>query len=416
MLEDTPKLDKALAKSKAAMPKPMFHFLQPFYHWILAMLALVYYRFPARGMKLIGVTGTKGKSTATYMIAKILEDQGYNVAMIGSLGYKINKVMVPNVLKMTMPGRFKLQKFLHEARKAKVQYVVIEVTSEGIAQHRLQGITIDCAVFTNLHKEHIESHGSFERYIEAKKKLFKKTRNIHVVNVENDYSDEFLAIPCKKLVTYGLKKGDLTQDIFQIQLKLSGEFNIYNALAAIGVAHVYGLDFLKAKTTVESIDTIPGRMEYIEHGQPFEVVIDYAHTPESLEGAYQTLKNKGGKLICVLGAAGGGRDTWKRPVFGEIAESYCDEIILTNEDPYDEPPQQIIDQIASGIKNLAKTKMILDRGNAIYTAIADARANDTVIVTGKGSETSISMAGGKKVPWSDKDAIAKVLEMRKAQQ
>jgi UDP-N-acetylmuramoyl-L-alanyl-D-glutamate--2,6-diaminopimelate ligase len=212
--------------------------LKILYHWCISTLASIWYGFPSRSMKIIGVTGTKGKSTTSYMIAKIFEEQGESVAMIGSLGYKINSREWSNPEKMTMPGRFQLQKFLSDARQEKVKYLVLEVTSEGIAQKRLNGITVDCAVFTNLHKEHIESHGSFENYLAAKKQLFQKTKNIHVINVENQYSDEFLSIPARRKITYGMNKGELTQAILGIKLKISGAFNIYNALAAIGVAHI----------------------------------------------------------------------------------------------------------------------------------------------------------------------------------
>lgn len=380
-------------------------FLLLWYHWWLALLAAVWYGFPSHGMKVIGVTGTKGKSTTCFMIARMFEEQGYAVAMIGSLGYKIRTREWPNIYKMTMPGRFRLQKFLSQARKSGVRYLVLEVTSEGIAQHRLNGIRVDCAVFTNLHKEHIESHGSFEAYKDKKLELFRRAKNIHVINTDDKYGDEFWAVPAKSKISYGMQKGEITQQFAGMVLKLAGQFNIYNALAAIGVAHAYGLDIGKAKETLEAIAVVPGRMEYIERGQPFEVVIDYAHTPESLEGAYQTLKPSNGKLICVLGAAGGGRDIWKRPVFGEIAERYCDEVILTNEDPYDEDPEKILEDIACG----KHFKKILDREKAIETAIHDAQGGDTVIITGKGSETSMAIGGGKTIPWSDRDVVVSKL-------
>src|SRR3989344_4470068 len=254
---------KAMAGIRSYIPK----FLIVTYHLCWAMLAAIVYGFPSRSMTIIGVTGTKGKSTTSYMIAKIFEEQGKSVAMIGSLGYMINGKTWPNTLKMTMPGRWYLQQFLARARKAGVQYLVLEVTSEGIAQHRLNGIHVDCAVFTNLHKEHIESHGSFENYMAAKKKLFEKAKRVHVINADNLYTDEFLAIPARKILTYGLVRGDVTQKILDIHLQLAGEFNIYNALAAVSVAHIYELDFLKAKATVEEIPVVAGRMEYLDSGQ-----------------------------------------------------------------------------------------------------------------------------------------------------
>ena len=416
MLDDSPKKVEMLRKGRSIIPGFLFQLFQPLYHWTLAWVAAINYGFPSKSMKIIGVTGTKGKSTTALMVTKIFEQQGKAVAMIGSLGFKIRDKEWPNTLKMTMPGRFKLQKFLYEAKHAGCEYVVIEVTSEGIAQKRLSGVYVDCAVFTNLHKEHIENHGSFEAYKKAKLYLFRKVKNIHVINKENIYSDEFLAPSSKKLITYGLERGDVTQKILGINLQLMGVFNVYNALAAISVAHIYGLDFLKAKATVEAIKFVPGRMEYVEVGQPFDVIVDYAHTPESLEYVYQTLKPASGRLICVLGAAGGGRDKWKRPVFGEIAANYCDDIILTNEDPYDEKPEKILDDISVGIlqskdgsSNGSDIKKILDRTEAINFAIHGAKSGDVVIITGKGSEISMALANGKKMDWSDREVVIKAL-------
>jgi UDP-N-acetylmuramoyl-L-alanyl-D-glutamate--2,6-diaminopimelate ligase len=415
MLKENGILDSVLRFWRRLIPSSIFRVLAPMYHWTLAMLGAVAYGFPSRQLKVIAVTGTKGKSTTTYMIARVLEDQGISVAAIGSLGYKIRDREWPNTLKMTMPGRMKLQKFLREAVNAGCTHVVLETTSEGIAQHRLAGIVIDCAVFTNIHPEHIESHGSFENYKAAKLTLFKKTKNIHVLNGDDPYFKEFRAVSAKQTYVFGTEKGVINQRERQIKLKLAGDFNIYNALATLDVAHAYGLDERKAQMTLEAIESISGRMEFIQR-EPFAVVVDYAHTPQSLELVYETLKNQklnlknqNGKLICVLGSAGGGRDTWKRPKFGEIAAKYCDEIILTNEDSWDEDPEKIIIEIASGIAN-ESFKKIIDRREAIQAAIRDAKQGDTVIITGKGSETSMALAGGRKIPWSDTEVVRDILK------
>jgi len=431
MLQENSGFESILRLFRRLIPTSILRAVLPIYHWKLATLGAIVYGFPSRKLKVIAVTGTKGKSTTTYMIARVLEEQGIAVAAIGSLGYKIHKREWPNTLKMTMPGRMKLQKFLREAVSAGCTHVVLETTSEGIAQHRLAGITIDCAVFTNIHPEHIESHGSFENYKSAKLKLFKKTKNIHVLNGDDPYFKEFRAMPAKQTYVFGMEKGAINQRERQIKLKLVGDFNIYNALAALDVAHAYALDELKAQRTLEAIESIPGRMEYIQR-EPFSVVVDYAHTPQSLELVYQALAQnskheirnpnearnpKGGKLICVLGSAGGGRDTWKRPKFGEIAAKYCDEIILTNEDAWDEMPEAIVDQIYGGISSMkndewrmTNVKKIMDRKVAIQTAIHDAQPGDTVVITGKGSETSMAFASGKKIPWSDAEIARETLQ------
>ena len=354
---------------------------------------------------------------------------------------------------MTMPGRFRLQRFLREAKRAGCKYVVLEVTSEGIKQKRHLGISFDCAVFTNLHKEHLESHGSFENYYQAKQELFKKTQNIHVVNAEDKYADLFGNFSAKHKIFFGLTKGDLVAhgvksssegtsfELYgtEFNTHLAGEFNVMNCLAALAVGAMYKIDLPTMKPVLESIKFISGRMEFVQR-EPFGVVVDYAHTPESLIQVYQTLgqqmangkwqmaKNEkeghkpstiSHKLICVLGAAGGGRDKWKRQEFGRIAAECCDEIILTDEDPYDENPDEILNQIESGfssqtlnskLETLNYTK-ILDRREAIKTALTFAQEGDTVIITGKGSETSMAVAGGKKIPWSDRDVVRELLHL-----
>lgn len=403
-------IDKILPIVKKLIPKAVFNFFAPAYHLSLSVLGAVVYGFPSRSLKIIGVTGTKGKSTTVYMITKIFEDAGLSVAAIGSLGFKIKDKEWPNTLKMTMPGRFKLQKFLAQAKKAGCEYVVMEVTSEGLAQHRLTGINIDCAVITNLHKEHLESHGSFENYTKAKQELFLKTKRIHVLNINDPYFEKFANFPASIKVTYG-QQGLINPQKYNLDLKLLGDFNESNALAALAAADAYRLDLNKTIEVLNSIETIPGRMEIISSPQGFKVVIDYAHTPDSLEMVYKNLRrmlNGSGRLIGILGAAGGGRDKWKRPEFGRIADQYCDQIILTNEDPYDEEPEAIMEAVARGIHNKSYKK-ILDREEAIKYALTFAQSGDIVAITGKGSETSIAVRDGKKIPWSDKEVVLKIV-------
>lgn len=410
-------IDKILRVIKKLIPKPIFDFFAPAYHWSLAIIGALIYSFPSRSLKIIGVTGTKGKSTTVYMITKIFEDAGFKIAAIGSLGFKIGSKEWPNTLKMTMPGRMKLQNFLAQAKKAGCDYIIMEVTSEGLAQHRLAGVSIDCAVITNLHKEHIESHGSFENYIKAKQKLFLKTRRIHILNIDDPYFEKFANYPAKIKITYG-RQGLINSQKYNLNLKLLGDFNESNALASLAVADAYRLDLNKAVDSLNSIESIPGRMEIIDYrDKGTRVIIDYAHTPDSLELVYKNLKqmiNSGGRLIGVLGAAGGGRDKWKRPEFGRIADKYCDQIILTNEDPYDEDPGQILSQIKSGISNsqfsISKVKEIMNRGQAIEYALAFAQNGDIIVITGKGSETSIAANGGKKIPWSDREIVLKNIQ------
>ena len=367
-------------------------FLISWYHFLLAFLAAILYGFPSRKLKVIGVTGTNGKTTVVELTARVLEEAGFKVAFLSSIRFKINEKEWPNKLKMTMPGRFFIQKFLKQASTAGCQYFILEVTSEGILQHRHRFINFETAVFTNLSPEHIERHGGFENYKKAKGKLFQTAKKIHIINRDDKNTDYFWQFPAEKKFGYKLS------DYPDLKIKLLGEFNLYNAAAAISVGLSQGINLEICKKAVEGFEGIPGRMELVI-SQPFKVFVDYAFTPNALEKVYQAVKPK----ICVLGAAGGGRDKWKRKVLGEIAGKYCENIIITNEDPYDENPMEIIEQVANGAG--PKAKKILDRREAIREALKLANPGDTVIITGKGCEPWICLAGGKKIPWDDRQVV-----------
>ncbi|MEK7664004.1 MAG: UDP-N-acetylmuramoyl-L-alanyl-D-glutamate--2,6-diaminopimelate ligase [Patescibacteria group bacterium] len=404
-------------------------FLLSFYHYVLVFLGALIFIFPSKKLTVIGVTGTSGKSTTVDFITKILEENREKVASISSIRFKIGAKEWKNELKMTTPGRFKIQKFLRKALDEKCKYVVLEVTSEGIKQFRHRFINFNTAVFTNLSKEHIESHGGFENYRNEKIKLFKATPGTHIINADDENSKYFLNIPSKKTITFSIKKpADVMAknvvatkfkvDGIEFSLNLLGDFNVYNALAAIAVAENYEVPMETCKKALEKVEGIPGRMEIIQK-DPFLVVVDYAHTPEQLENLYRTFsirsqKPGASKLICVLGSCGGGRDKWKRPVLGKIAEQYCKEIIITNEDPYDENPNQILSEIKSGISNsqflISNFYEILDRHEAIKKAIQLAKPGDTVIITGKGSEPWMCVENGKKIPWDDRQIARDTLK------
>jgi len=401
-------------------------FLLNFYHYGLALIGTVVFWFPGNKLIVIGVTGTSGKSTTVDFITKILEENGNSVASLSSIRFKIKAKEWKNELKMTMPGRFMIHKFLREAVNEKCQYAVLEVTSEGIKQYRHKFINFNTVVFTNLSPEHIESHGGFENYRNEKFKLFKATKNIHIINIADDNAQYFWDISAKekigfKLKTQNSKLKNTTQDskiieadnveiikdglLFKIQdtrfnISLMGEFNIYNTLAAISVGLSQGISLEICKKALEKVRGIFGRMEIVSKN-PL-IIVDYAHTPEQLEQVYKSLPGK--NLVCVFGSCGGGRDKWKRPVLGKIAEQYCKEIIITNEDPYDEDPLEIMEQIASGINN-RDYHIVLDRKEAIKKALGLSKDENTVIITGKGSEVWMCVDGGRKIPWSDKEII-----------
>ena len=418
------------------------------------------YGFPSRKIKVIGVTGTSGKTTVIEMISKILEEAGHKTAVLSSTKFKIGKREEENKLKMTMPGRTKIQNFLNKAAKADCQYAILEVTSEGIKQYRHKFIDFKAAVFTNLSPEHIERHKGFENYKKAKGKLFETTKRVHIINLDDRNADYFLNFPADETYCYGIDnelkieklkigwklkienwkfiKADAKKISdkgieFKIRntkfhLSLLGDFNIYNALAAICVGLSQGIELEICKRALNKIKGVPGRMEVVVKG-PFTVVVDYAHTPEALKKVYQTIRNfisqYGGpnsnlrvpisEMVCVLGACGGGRDKWKRPVMGEIAAKYCDKIIITNEDPYDEDPFQILSMVRSGISKSqfpnSNLYEILDRRKAIRKSLQLAGAKNVVIITGKGSEPWMCVKNGKKIPWDDRQIVKE--EMKK---
>ena len=411
------------------------------YHFFWALFGALLYRFPSRKIKVIGVTGTNGKTTTTEMIAKIFEEAGYKTALLNSIRFKIGKKEKLNKMRMTMPGRFFIQRFLKKAVNAGCKFAILEVTSEGIKQYRHQFINFDTAVITNLAPEHIEAHGGFENYKRTKGKLFQATKKVHVINLDDKNADYFLQFQAERKYLYKIKNQkskiknkerikileaknyqSLPQGVRffvnneEFNLKLLGEFNVYNALAAICVGLSQGIDLKTCKRALEKMKGIPGRMETVIK-RPFEVIVDYAFTPNALRKVYETLidsklKSQNSKLICVLGACGGGRDKWKRPVLGELAAKYCNKIILTNEDPYDEDPNQILLEIKSGIpkEQIPMTNLVLDRRKAIRQALKMAKAGDVVVITGKGCESSICLAGGKQIPWDDRKVVREEFE------
>jgi len=377
--------------AKELIKKFIPEFLLRLYHYSLTGIGAFFYGFPSRKLIVIGVTGTSGKSTVVELVANIFQEAGFKTASISSIRFKVRDKEWKNKLKMTMPGRMKIQRFLSQAKKADCKYVVLEITSEGIKQYRHKFIDFDVAVFTNLSPEHIESHGSFEKYRAAKAKLFQQTKRTHIINIDDKNAEYFLKHPAKQKIRYGINDKNLLPEHFS----LLGKFNLYNAITATKVAMSQGVSLGICKRALEKVKGISGRMEIIAR-EPFTVVVDYAHTPQSLKKVYETLSDR--RMICVLGSCGGGRDKWKRPILGKIAAQYCNQTIITNEDPYDENPMDIINQVA-GNTNAEK---ILDRKQAIKKAIELANPGDVVIITGKGSEPWMCIAKGKKIPWDDR--------------
>jgi len=395
-------MGKLLITIKGLIPKSVFRLVAPIYHWKLAFLGALRYGFPSRSMKVIGVTGTSGKTTTVEFLHAIFSGAGYKTASMSGLRFKILDKEEPNMLKMTMPGRLRIQKFLYEAKLAGAEYVFLEVTSEGIKQFRHKFIKFYAAVLTNLSPEHIESHGGFENYRAAKAELF-KVAEIHVLNGDDENSDFFNKLSAKKKIVF--KFADYPKDL---KINLAGEFNKMNAVAAIAFAKSEGIKETTIKESLEKVKSLPGRMEFIETSKDFKVVVDYAFLPQALKKVYMTLKKdcQAKNLICVTGAAGGGRDKWKRPVLGNVANEFCGKVIVTNEDPYDEEPEEIINQVI-GRHDFLK---ILDRREAIRKALELANKGDVVVVTGKGAEPWIVAKNGQKIAWDDRAVVREELK------
>ncbi|MFH1111978.1 MAG: UDP-N-acetylmuramoyl-L-alanyl-D-glutamate--2,6-diaminopimelate ligase [Patescibacteria group bacterium] len=425
------------------------------YHAFWALAGNCIYNWPSRQLIIIGVTGTKGKSTVAAMICHSLNKLGLKCGMISTATIKIGEREWLNNLKMTMPGRLTLQKYLRQMVRAGCKYAVVETSSEGIRQWRHIGINYDIAIFTNLTPEHIESHGSFERYRSAKLKLWKKLQRspkwlvvnqtkkfipkVSIVNGDDPEYDKFIFYPADKKFIYSIKEKKFDTGIIHLraeqvkteqrsieffinnvkfELPIGGKFNVANTLAALTFLVSQEVDLDQAANALKTFTGAPGRLEFIEAGQAFQVVVDYAHTAESLEAIYETLirsleHKSTSQLIAVLGSCGGGRDKDKRVKLGALAAKYADLVIVTNEDPYDEDPQSIMQAVANGAKAMGKQEeknlwLIIDRRQAIAKALKLAKAGDTVIVTGKGSEQWL-VTKNSKLSWDDRMVIREEL-------
>lgn len=408
MFESIKKLVRAL------LPKPLFTFLVSAYHLLFAYGSALFYGFPSKRLVVIGVTGTKGKSSVSEMMNAILEGAGYRTALANTIRFKINHVSKPNLFKMTMPGRGYLQKFLRDARKADCTHVILEITSEGARQFRHTGIALNALIFTNIAPEHIESHGSFETYKEAKFAIGKslaaspKRPRVIVAPADDELGKRFLTLDVERRMPFSLKNAEpyetreknvsMTFDGVTFEVPFPGEFTVLNALASATLAKAFGIDAKKIGHALQHMLPIQGRAERVDLGQDFSVIVDYAHTPDSLKALYSAFPRS--RKLCVLGNTGGGRDTWKRPEMGAIADQECEEVILTNEDPYDEDPESILQEMKAGMKRLPK--IILDRREAIKEALSRARRGDVVLITGKGTDPYIMEANGTKTPWNDR--------------
>lgn len=391
------------------------------YHRALAKCGAIFYGQPSRHLLVIAVTGTKGKTSTTEMTNAVFEAAGYKTALLNSVRMKTAGVSLPNPAGRSMPGRFFIQRFLARALRAGCTTAIIEMTSEGARQYRHRDIELDALAFINLAPEHIESHGSLKAYADAKFEIglqlarSSKRPRVIVANADDAESARYLALPVEKRISFSVSRNaplhaDDTGGYFtfkgaRISTAFPGEFSLKNALAAAELGHAFGITPETIARGIAGLTRIPGRAERIECGQDFAVVVDYAHTPDSLKALCEAYGAH--RRICVLGSAGGGRDTWKRPVIGRIAEENAELVILTNDDPYDEDPDKIIREIVAGMTT--KPVILPDRRAAIREALRAARAGNVILITGKGIDP-IAGPGGKKIPWNDVDVAREELE------
>ncbi len=383
--------------------------LKNFYHLLSAFGATVFYRFPAKKLFVIGVTGTDGKTTVVHLIFHILKTAGKKTAMIST-------VSAPG-FHVTTPNSWQLQRFLRKMANEGKKYIVLEATSHGLDQHRLFGCYFQIGVITNVTHEHLDYHVTWENYLKAKSRLFKSAK--HAVLNRDDESFPFLKRAVKaKIITYGIKnKADFTPQTLEFKTKLPGEYNLYNCLAAISVARILKIPDEKIRQALLTFPAVKGRMETVNQGQGFRVIIDFAHTPNAFRRVLATAREMTkGRLIHVFGCTGD-RDRTKRPMMGEISTQFSDRIILTHEDTYSEDLKQIISEIESGVKKGAKVLgkdywKVYQRKKAIEKAIKMAKKSDTVLITGVGHQEVLNI-GDKEVPWSDLKVVSEILKRRK---
>lgn len=412
--------------------------LRLFYHQLKGFIAVLVFRFPSRYMNVIGVTGTNGKTTTVNLIAKILERAGHKTGVASTINFQIGAKKWTNTSKQTTMSPFTLQKLLRRMVKEGCTHCVLEVSSHAITQSRILGVNFDTAVITNVTEDHLEYHGSFQLYLEAKGSLFQrlnrskrkpKLPKVSVLNLDDPHYPYFDQFIVDRKYTYSLKRGTCyASDIqlnpggtkftlnipnrqIEVDFALPGQFNLYNALAASTVALANNINLKTIKIALEDAEGVPGRLELVDCGQPYTVVVDYAHSPDSLKkllNLYRRLTDN--KLFVIFGATGGGRDKAKRPKMGTVADELADYIILTNDDPYEEDELQIIDQISEGIKRKEGENLwkIPHRYEAIRLALTMAQEGDVVILAGKGCE-EVQIVGSERIPWDDRHAVRELL-------
>jgi UDP-N-acetylmuramoyl-L-alanyl-D-glutamate--2,6-diaminopimelate ligase len=421
---------------KKLIPNNLFRSIEPYGHLIEAVIANIRYGFPSRHMHIIGVTGTNGKTTTTNLIHRMLHEAGFKVGILSTVAYGVGDDIKPQIEHMTTAQAGILQKRLRDFKRAGVEWVVLETSSHSLAQYRTWGVPYEIAVMTNVTGDHLDYHGSFDNYLEAKLMLFvlasKRPGGFGVVNADDLNAGKFIK-SMSRSITYGIDNGEVKasniklgadgstyqahvgDDHYKIKVNIPGDFNISNSLAAVAVGRELGLTKKQIEKGIAALKGVEGRMAIVDEGQKFRVIIDHASTPDAFERFFANVRpTTKGKLIAVFGSAGR-RDEAKRAIQGEIAGRFCDEIILTEEDDRDVDGNKILDQIAEGAKKSGKVVdkdlfLILDRESAIKFALGCAESvDDTVVLLGKGHEKTIERSDGE-YPWNETEITHKALQ------
>lgn len=422
---------------KRLLPRSLFELAEPYGHLAEAVVYNITNGFPARGLKVIGVTGTNGKTTTSFLIHRMLQDAGYKTGLMTTVAYGAGEDIRPQVRHMTTVPVPQLMRRLKWMKAQGVEWLVLETTSHALAQYRVWGVPYSVAVFTNLTHEHLDYHKTFERYRNAKLRLFRLTAANHnglrtgIINAD-DPNWHYFADVIPNVVTYGVEKGELRarkihatpegsdfeaqyrDTALKLHVNLPGSFNVSNALAAAATGVVVGLGDQQIIKGIAALKGVEGRMTAIDEGQDFTAIVDFAHTPDSFEKLFKDLRPVvQGKLIVMFGSAGR-RDEAKRAVQGKLAGKYADEVVITEEDDRDIDGVEIMNQIAKGAESAGKVRdknlfLVHDRTEAINFAVARAHKGDTVLLLGKGHEKTIERADGEN-PWDETATARQTLQ------
>jgi UDP-N-acetylmuramoyl-L-alanyl-D-glutamate--2,6-diaminopimelate ligase len=417
---------------RSYLPKELVHGIEEIYRRGRVRLVALKYGNPANSLRVIAVTGTNGKTTTINYINEILKEAGHKTAMFSTALIEVAGDTQLNDLNATVGTTERMQEFFRDAKRAEVDYVVLEITSHALQQHKLDGVPIEVAVMTNLTQDHLDYHKTMDEYAAAKAKLFQREPKFIVLNRDDAWYDYYNQFPASaQKITYGkhqeaeakieytklYKKGSEATIVIDHQTKLElatalpGTFNIYNMTAAASAAYLLGIKLEDIIEGVANLEGVPGRFERVVEGLGYDVIVDYAHTPDALEQLLQAAKEVSkNRTILVFGATGD-RDKTKRPIMGEIAARLADRIILTDDESYSEDPQAIRDQVRDGIETAgatAKLTEVPDRREAIEKALSIAKKDDIVLITGMGHE-QFRIVNGERLPWNDASVVRELL-------